>query len=171
MLVRCGIPLLIKLIQLRGVQLRMWTITLHLPHIWTESSADNAKRVRRFIREMRTCCGLQGWDVLCRRRHWHFAEQMFRDDGDALLRLVLQWRGVEAMQMERERSGTQRQLHHFRPWRWEEQFSRFWHQHHRTCWGTANEKGCWETSMGAWLVDVGAVKRELVDCEGEDVPV
>ena len=54
-------PTVKELIQLRGAQQRMWIITLKLPHIWTLSLAENAKRVRKFIRETRCACGLTSW--------------------------------------------------------------------------------------------------------------
>ena len=138
----------------------MWTITLRLPHIWTLSAAVNAKRVKRLVREMRDACGLVSWDVLCRQRQWNFGERVFGDDAEELLRDILRWRGVEWLREQRERTGSQGHGHHLRPWRWEEQFCGLWAKQGRSCRSSANEKGCRDNSMGAWLIEIGALKEE-----------
>ena len=48
--------------QLRGVQLRMYTIVLHIHLIWTLGPAAHARHVRRYIKFMRADGSLTTWE-------------------------------------------------------------------------------------------------------------
>ena len=131
--VRHGTRLRKELTQLRGAQLRMRTTALKLPHIWTESAAEHAKRVRRSVRQVRESNGLGTWEQLRRQRQWAFAEHMCTDDADELLTIIVKWKGAEWLQKHRECTGSQGHGWHLRPWRWEEQFSTIWKKRGMSC--------------------------------------